>query len=196
VDKEGLPALSMRRLGASLGVDPMAIYHYLPNKAALYDALVEAVMEEIDLSSADAGGDLPDRLKSIARAYRKALLAHPNALSVVSSRPVRTVAALRIVERMLGMLLENGFGPKEAIVAVDACAHFVLGSVQAYVPHLTGSTLHEHDEFPLGALPPEEFPNFHELASKGELEYLDFEEEFEFGIDAMVRGMLAGKKAR
>ena len=44
VDEEGLEGLSMRRLGQSLGVDPMAVYHYIPNKAALLDALVEAVM--------------------------------------------------------------------------------------------------------------------------------------------------------
>jgi AcrR family transcriptional regulator len=35
VDEKGLPALSMRRLATALGVDPMAIYYYLPNKAAL-----------------------------------------------------------------------------------------------------------------------------------------------------------------
>src|SRR5271157_1026364 len=35
VDRDGLAALSMRRLGAALGVDPMAIYYHLPNKAAL-----------------------------------------------------------------------------------------------------------------------------------------------------------------
>ena len=50
VDAEGIDALSMRRLGAELGVDPMAIYYYVPNKATLLDAIVEAVMSEIDLS--------------------------------------------------------------------------------------------------------------------------------------------------
>jgi len=48
VDNEGLEALSMRRLAATLGVDPMAIYYYLPNKAALKDAIVEAVNTEIE----------------------------------------------------------------------------------------------------------------------------------------------------
>ena len=39
VDRHGLAALSMRHLGTALGVDPMAICHYLPNRAALYDAI-------------------------------------------------------------------------------------------------------------------------------------------------------------
>ena len=36
VDRDGPDKLTMRRLGAELGVDPMAVYHYLPNKAALF----------------------------------------------------------------------------------------------------------------------------------------------------------------
>lgn len=44
VDANGLEALSMRRLGAELGMDPMAAYYYVPSKAALLDAVVEAVM--------------------------------------------------------------------------------------------------------------------------------------------------------
>ncbi|HET6450954.1 MAG TPA: TetR family transcriptional regulator, partial [Spirochaetia bacterium] len=55
VDAEGLAALSMRRLGASLGVDPMAVYYHLPNKAALYDAIVEAVMAEAEWGEGPAG---------------------------------------------------------------------------------------------------------------------------------------------
>ena len=43
VDEEGIEALSMRRLAKELGVDPMAIYHHLPNKRALLSALVGQV---------------------------------------------------------------------------------------------------------------------------------------------------------
>ena len=41
VDEEGIEALSMRRLARELGVDPMAIYHHLPNKRALLSGLIE-----------------------------------------------------------------------------------------------------------------------------------------------------------
>ena len=43
LDREGVERFSMRRLGHELGVDPMAIYHHLPNKAALFDAVVDAL---------------------------------------------------------------------------------------------------------------------------------------------------------
>ena len=62
VDREGLKALSMRRLGEELGVDPMAVYYYLPNKQALLDAIVEAVMASIDLSVDDPAKPPEERL--------------------------------------------------------------------------------------------------------------------------------------
>ena len=46
VDDEGLDALTMRKLAAALGVEAMTLYHYLPNKAALLDGLVESVLDE------------------------------------------------------------------------------------------------------------------------------------------------------
>jgi AcrR family transcriptional regulator len=53
IDTEGLDALSMRRLGVELGVNPMAAYHYVPNKSALYDLVQDAVMAGVDTASID-----------------------------------------------------------------------------------------------------------------------------------------------
>ncbi|MEX1277682.1 MAG: helix-turn-helix domain-containing protein, partial [Chloroflexota bacterium] len=47
VDREGLEALSMRRLGSELGVDPMAIYHHVDGKERLYDGIAELLWEEV-----------------------------------------------------------------------------------------------------------------------------------------------------
>ena len=49
VDANGLEQLTMRRLGAELGVDPMTIYGYVPDKTALFDGLVELVLAEVTL---------------------------------------------------------------------------------------------------------------------------------------------------
>ena len=47
VDAGGMEALSMRRLAGELGVDPMAIYHYLPGKAAVVSGMVGLVVREM-----------------------------------------------------------------------------------------------------------------------------------------------------
>ncbi len=64
----------MRRLGAELGVDPMAVYYHVPNKQALLDAIVEAVMAGIDLSVDHPEDPAEERILAAARAYRDAML--------------------------------------------------------------------------------------------------------------------------
>src|ERR1700679_3845351 len=62
VDEQGLERLTMRRLGAELGVDPMTVYHHVPDKAALFDGLVELVYSEV--SSPARTGDWPDDFRA------------------------------------------------------------------------------------------------------------------------------------
>src|SRR3954452_11004318 len=47
ISAEGIDALSMRRLAKELGVTPMAIYHHVPNKPALLQALIDRIWRSI-----------------------------------------------------------------------------------------------------------------------------------------------------
>ncbi|MHB8470723.1 MAG: TetR family transcriptional regulator, partial [Gaiellaceae bacterium] len=49
VDAEGTAALSMRRLGRELGVEGMALYTHVRDKADLLDAVAELVLAELDV---------------------------------------------------------------------------------------------------------------------------------------------------
>jgi len=193
VDRQGLAALSMRRLGVVLGVDPMAIYYHVPNKATLYDAIVEAVTAEMDLSPAFADGTPLDRLRHMAQAYKNALLAHPNAISVVAARPVRTPASLRPIEKMLALIVPMGFTPQEAIAFVDVCGHFIIGWAITYMHHVQDSEMHQHDAVPLDKLPVEEFPNLHSIFAEAQTAD-PFAIEFEMGLDALLRGLLSARE--
>src|ERR1039458_8139941 len=56
IDRDGADALSMRRLAAALGRDPMILYRYAPNKAALLDGVAETVVtgaEELRVKESD-----------------------------------------------------------------------------------------------------------------------------------------------
>src|SRR5918998_4367880 len=53
VDREGLEALSMRKLGSELGVEAMSLYNHVPNKSALLDGMVEVLLGELEVSSED-----------------------------------------------------------------------------------------------------------------------------------------------
>src|ERR1700727_1766097 len=68
VDEQGLERLTMRRLGGELGVDPMTVYHHVPDKAALFDGLIERVLAEIKIPVAT--GDWQHDLRTIVEEAR------------------------------------------------------------------------------------------------------------------------------
>ena len=187
VDAEGEKALSMRRLGTELGVDPMAVYHYVPNKNALLDAIVEAVMSEIDLGVDDPLASTEERVLCAARAYRDAMLAHANALPIVLSRGPRTPAAMRPVELLIGILRDAGLPPNQAMAGMNAIAATVRGTV-AMVADESGDQPNAEDLEALAeTFPAEEFPYLREAAMCG-ADFLGV--DFDFGVRALARGLL------
>ena len=192
VDSEGLKALSMRRLGAGLGVDPMAVYYYVPNKEALLDAIVEAVMADIDLTVDDPRGLAEDRILCAARAYRDAMLAHINALPIVLSRGPRTPVSMRPVELLIGILRDAGLEPSQAIAGMNAIAATVRGTIAMVVDDAARPPMPGEVQALLEQFPAEEFPYLREAALCSP-DFLDA--DFEFGIRALARGLL-GEVAR
>src|SRR6476469_1815130 len=81
VDAEGLEALTMRRLGQRLGRDPMSLYRYAENRAALLDGVTELVLNELVI---DAGAaDWQAHLRSTAHDLRLLALRHPNVVPLL-----------------------------------------------------------------------------------------------------------------
>ena len=183
----------MRRLGAELGVDPMAVYYHLPNKEALLDAIVEAVMASIDLSVDHAGDPIEARIMAAARAYRDAMLAHARALPIVLGRGPSTPVAMRPVELLLGLLRAAGLPPELAMAGMNTIAAAVRGVVGMIATHPAGPPTPEAREAFARSLPPGEFPHLREaVRCGGDL----LERDFEFGIRALARGLIAAAQSR
>lgn len=129
VDGWGVDGLTMRRLGAELGVDPMAVYGYFENKAALLDAVVEHEASRLRELNTVLPEDPTEAILHISQYYRGVLLEHPNLAPLVTSRPLPQQQAPEIVH--IGVLLfqQAGFDDDEIPVAMDAVATFVLGFV-------------------------------------------------------------------
>src|SRR5438093_9069858 len=77
VADEGLDALSMRRLGAALGVEAMSLYRHFPSKAVLLEAVVGRLLAEL-LLPIPATAPWQDSFRALARDDRQLLLRHPN----------------------------------------------------------------------------------------------------------------------
>ncbi|MBF6059182.1 TetR/AcrR family transcriptional regulator C-terminal domain-containing protein [Nocardia terpenica] len=101
VDRDGLERFGVRRLADELGVDPMSIYNHIKGKAALLDAVSEAVLAEMATDTADG----PDTWEEIARAtahtYRRIGYRHPHVVPLLATRPQTSPAALTALERLV-----------------------------------------------------------------------------------------------
>ena len=94
VDREGLSALSMRRLGAELGVEAMALYRHAANKDALLDGLVEVLYLELEerLAAGEETGAVAgvpawrSGLHRIGRATYDVCRVHPRAVPLLATR--------------------------------------------------------------------------------------------------------------
>jgi TetR/AcrR family transcriptional regulator, tetracycline repressor protein len=127
VDEEGMGALSMRRLGAELGVNPMSIYHHLPGKDAVISGLVELVFSGMRVRYPD-GASWQDRVRAWAETYRGLVRSHPNlVLELVSNAAAVTEAVLLVNEPLYEALDESGLPPAEVVVGADSVVDFIHG---------------------------------------------------------------------
>jgi AcrR family transcriptional regulator len=155
IDDSGLAGLSMRRLGAALGVEAMSLYRYVPGRENLLDAVVDKVM--VDLGDDPAVLLAPedgwqDFLQRLAHGVRRVALAHPRVFPLVASRPPEApwlrppLRSLTWVEAFLDGLTGEGFSDEAALGAYRAFTSFLLGHLLLEV------SVHGADVGPLDVL--------------------------------------------
>jgi len=121
IDREGLPALSMRRIGTELGVEGMALYRHFPQKDAILDAVVDLVVGRIVYRHA---GDRRTSLRLLSLDLRAKVLAHPNALPLVAARWLQTDALRAVLAEASADLASTGV---EVHALLHALMSFLLG---------------------------------------------------------------------
>ena len=192
VDDEGLEAMTMRRLASALGVNPMSIYHHLPNKAAVVAGLADLVFAEVELADAGDTVSWPEQLSNAARVYRNALRAHPNlALQVLSDPAAVSDVVVITMEPFYRALERAGLSPRRIFEAANTLIDFVHGftlgeaSVRADTFDLAPDLLAR-----VRQLPPDRAPTLtrvvETLGEEG-LHY-DFDSGFESGLRVLVNG--------
>ena len=167
-DHDGLEAVTMRRLGAELGVDPMAVSRKLGGKSALYDGLVEHVLGEVAIPPRT--GDWAADFTALARALRATLLAHPSTVPLLGTHPPVTPGSFEVIEAAVAVLLDAGFGAQDAADGVDCAARLVIGHVLAEAgqppPGDTGDGDAQHQQAQQ-ALPAAQFPGLAAITRAG-----------------------------
>src|ERR1700730_9430071 len=193
IDRDGADALSMRRLGAALGRDPMILYRHAPGKAALLAGGVETVLAQLKVDPADP--DWAAQLRAVARGYRALALAHPNVVPLLVTRPLATPlglrppGTLRPLEDILALLTRAGFSGPDALHIYRALFGFLHGHVLNELQELIDNPDETDDLLRLGLyrLPITEFPLLRSLAPA--LASYDGATELERGLDILLTGL-------
>lgn len=134
IDAEGLPALSMRKLAAQLGVQAASLYTHYATKDELLEAIASSIMAQVDASVFETS-DWRAGLLSWARSYRAALAAHPNFVPAIAAGPGRRDEALRAADAVHGGLVRAGWPPRYATMIGASTKYLVLGAAMASFAH-------------------------------------------------------------
>ena len=84
LETEGVEAVTIRRLGAALGMRGPSLYKHVPNKAAIEAAV--AIEGLTELSEVVRG--VPATFTDVSRAYRTWALAHPHLYRLLNKHPL------------------------------------------------------------------------------------------------------------
>lgn len=120
IEREGVAALSMRRLGAELGVDATAFYRYFPDKDALILAAGDLVTAEVLTHARQAASTATtwqDRVRSMYEGAWQASLRHPGILALTSARTTGEDAERAIIELLLETIAPLGLDERRTVLA-------------------------------------------------------------------------------
>jgi TetR/AcrR family tetracycline transcriptional repressor len=125
LDKQGIGGFSLPKLGRALGADPTAVYRHFASKDDLVLAIADRLIEEA-MAGLQPRSCWVDTLIEATRRLRATYLAHPAAASLSACRTTQRPAEMRLVNILIGAVLEAGFEGAEAARVYRALGDFAL----------------------------------------------------------------------
>jgi AcrR family transcriptional regulator len=197
LDREGLAALSMRRLAQELDAGAASLYWHVGNKEELLTLVLDRVVGETEVPDPDPE-NWQEQVKEMARQSRRLMQRHRDAAQISLGRIPAGPNSMPVLERYLAVLVAAGLPNRVIAYASDMFALYVGGFAfeeSLRVPPLgdesaTAAQLADY----FRTLPPDEFPTLVGLAD--DLTAGDADERFEFGLELLVRGLEAMAERR
>ncbi|MGI3784545.1 MAG: TetR/AcrR family transcriptional regulator [Janthinobacterium lividum] len=152
-DERGIDAVTMRGLGARVGVGAMALYNYVSGREALLDAMIADLLDQLNpqlrpTASACSSGPTA-YLERSARAARSLALAHPWLIRLMVVRPpldpamnapLADPAALACTDLVLSALTRHHVDDAASIRTFRSFCAFLLGHLLVEIPLTDGGS--------------------------------------------------------
>ncbi|MGB3827244.1 MAG: TetR/AcrR family transcriptional regulator [Ornithinimicrobium sp.] len=134
MDEHGAQALTMRKLGAELGVEAMAIYRYVPGREDLLEAVVAHILDGLhERLDEHLTRTWQGYLQAYAHEIRYIAIEHPAVFPLVATKhpaapwlrpPLRSI---ELVEEFLTTLSGHGFADEKVVETYRSFTSFLLG---------------------------------------------------------------------
>jgi AcrR family transcriptional regulator len=125
VDEGGLDALTMRKLGESLGFEAMSLYNHVANKDDVIDGLLDLVLAESEPPA--TSDDWASAIRESAVSVHDALRRHAWAVTVLMASNRIRPARLAYMDSLLGRLREAGFSAETTYTAYHILDAHIFG---------------------------------------------------------------------
>jgi len=178
IDAEGLEALSVRRLALEFNVNAASFYYHFRNKEEIVTGAAELALEDVRVPRI-AGGDWREWILRNAKAYRTALVSHPD-LIMIMIRGGRLRIGLRRIDATVARLEEHGLPAEGTLALLEALETLVLGSA------ISESHQDESADVPPGL--EEKYPGLSRALKRRALSY---EAEFDIASRSTIDGIAA-----
>lgn len=201
-DKDGISAVSMGRVAASLGFTTMSLYRYIPSKDDLLLLMQDAVCD-VPIPAEEAGADWRESMREYVQVTVQLLRAHawfgdipisgvpmtPNHLRFVDWA-LRTTRALPLndYEKMSIVLLLSSYARSCGILMRDMDRAIQAGSTPGALSGLDYSAALKQ------LVTPEQFPNLHPIVISGVYTEENTDQnpvgnDFDFGLERILDGI-------
>jgi TetR/AcrR family transcriptional regulator, tetracycline repressor protein len=192
MDAEGLEAVTMRRIGRELGVEAMSLYNHVEDKDDILEGVTERVMNEFEFP--DSTGRWAEDARAMSREWRRLLGLHPSVCQLLAERhkPLEGLATYRAMDSALGVLRRAGLSDRDAAQAFNALGGYILGFVMMEQGLMIGNDDEHARQHDLAAEALQGSGLVNVMACLPHFTDCTPDNQFDFGLDLMIRGIQAG----
>lgn len=196
VDRHGLAALSMRRLGQELGVEAMSLYNHVANKDEILAGLVDLVLTDIEVPA--PGDEWREAMRRRAVSTRTVFLRHPWAIGLLETH-YRQSSPRRLgyFDGVLGCLRSAGFSNQLAMRGFTILDAYIYGFIvqELSLAFDDDASLQEVGADLLRQMA-ERYPHLTAVTREVMAEGYDRSEEFHFGLDLLLDALERSRSGR
>lgn len=184
--REGLGALTLRRLGSELGVDATAMYRHFRNKAALLTAIIDELF--IEIPKPDPTRSWQENLRDLMVAWWQIYRRNESLSAAMAGQPDNEPRLFLLTEWTVSELIRAGVPDNEIGLFQQTIYNHAVGNglVAAFSPWLTDEKLRREQQRVYAALDPNEFPN---AAAVAPMIYPETERAFRFSVDLIIEAI-------